>query len=45
MSPWDGKNPSGRKHIWEIGRKWFPPAGKSVSTSQNKGFVAKINLH
>ena len=45
MSPRDGKNPSSRKHIWEIGRKVFPPVGKSVSTSQNKGFVAKVNLH
>ena len=39
------KTASSRKHISEIGRKSFPLARKSVSTSQNKGFVVKINLH
>ena len=28
-----------RKGIRGIGTKWFPLVGKSVSTSQNKGFV------
>ena len=39
------KTGSSRKDISEIGRKSFPLARKSVSTSQNKGFVVKINLH
>ena len=34
----DGKTASSTKDIWGIGTK-------SVSTSQNKGFVEKINLH
>ena len=45
ISPRDGKTASSRKAIWEIGTKWFPLARKSVSTSQNKGFVVKVNLH
>ena len=43
--PRDGKAASSIKDIWEIGTKWFPLARKSVSTSQNKRFVVKINLH
>ena len=39
----DGKTAFRRKNIWEIGTQWFSLAGKSVSTSQNKGFVVKIN--
>ena len=41
MFPRDGKTASSRKDIWGIGTKWFPLARKSVSTSQNKGFVEK----
>ena len=41
----DGKTASSRKDILEIERKSFPLARKSVSTSQNKGFAVKINLH
>ena len=41
---WDGKAACSRKNIWEIGRKWFGLARKSVSTSQNKEFAVKINL-
>ena len=41
MFPRDGKTAFSRKDIWEIGTKWFPLARKSVSTSQNKGFVVK----
>ena len=43
--PLDGKAAFSRKVIWDIGAKWFPLARKSVSNSQNKGFVVKINLH
>ena len=43
--PWYGKSASSRRDICGIGRKWFPLAGKSVSTNQNKGFLVKINLH
>ena len=45
MFPQDGKTASSREDIWEIGTKLFPLARKSVSTSQNKGFDVKINLH
>ena len=45
MSPQDEKTASSRKDIWEIGTKWFSLARKAVSTTQNKGFVAKINVH
>ena len=45
MFPRDEKTASSRKDIWEIGKKWFPLARESVCTSQNKGFVVKINLH
>ena len=41
----DGRTASSRKDIWGIGTKWFPLARKSVSTSQKKEFVVKINLH
>ena len=30
---------------WQIGTKWFLLPRKSASTSQNKRFVVKINLH
>ena len=43
--PRDAKSASGRKDIFEVGRKWFPPTRESVSTKQNEGFVVKINLH
>ena len=43
--PLDGKAAFSRKVIWGIGAKWFPLARKSVSNSQNKGFVVKSNLH
>ena len=39
------KTASSRKDISEIRKKSFLLARKSVSTSQNKGFVVKINLH
>ena len=45
MFPRDGKTASSRKDIWEIRTKCFPPARKSVSTSQNNGLVVKINLY
>ena len=45
MFPRGERNPASRKDIWVIGTKWFPLARKLVATSQNKGFVVKINLH
>ena len=44
MFPEDGKTASSRKDIWGIGTKWFPLAQKSVSNSQNKGFISKIHF-
>ena len=45
MFPRAERTASSRKDIRGIGTKWFPLAWKSVATSQNKGFVVKINLH
>ena len=44
MFPRDERTAASRKDIWGIGIKWFPLARKWVFTSQNKGFVVKINL-
>ena len=43
--PPDGKAASSRKDVWGIGTEWCPLARKSFSTSQNKEFVVKVNLH
>ena len=45
MFPRDRKTTSIRKDISEVGRKSCTLARKSISTSHNKEFVVKINLH
>ena len=45
MFPRDGKPASSWEDIWEIGIKWSPLAGESVSTRHNKEFSVKTNLH